>query len=115
MDANTMVNVLVTNGVGVVCAGAMLWLSWYRETVSIPKIMDTMLTLVREERTVCQKWHEENRECLANILAEVRENRHYQRDLAHMLGLRNAVDEAKRKKEEELRREHATAEADKKC
>ena len=103
MDFNQLITALITNGIGAVCAAAVLWFSWHRETKSIPKMMDTFAStldkamttfagVIHEEREVCQRWHEENRQRLDQILVETKENRHYLRDLAHQVGLRKAVE-----------------------
>lgn len=130
MDLNQLVTAIVTNGIGAVCAAAVLWLAYYRETKTIPKmletftgamtaaqvsfearntkVVDTFAQMAREERTNYQRWHEETMARLTQIMtelqqtrlqmaAEMRENRHYLRNLANQLGLRAAV-EAERKK-----------------
>jgi hypothetical protein len=119
MDFNVFITAIVTNGIGIVCAAAMIWLSYYRETVTIPKMLtqfsmiqdkalETMLTLTREERISCQKWHDENRDChqqtnnrLGTLSGEIRENRHDIRNLANALHLRQAIEEAKRKRDQD--------------
>lgn len=123
MDFNTLLTALVTNGVGGVCAAAVLWFAYYRETRTIPelmrtftdaqtvvissfegrndKIMETFATVMREERSVCQKWHEENRQGLTQLLAEMKDQRHLIRDLAHQAGLQKAVEAMMKKRHEE--------------
>jgi hypothetical protein len=114
VDFNQLITALATNGIGAVCAAAVLWLAWFRETKTIPKMMetfsevqqkamDTATALAREERQVCQKWHEENRANLIGLLEEMRENKHFLRDLAHMLGVRRAVEEEQAKKRDARR------------
>jgi hypothetical protein len=118
-------NILMNNGIGAGCAAAVLLLSWYRETKTIPamveafnqahlrgveqlnetqrllqssfaernaKALDTFSVLVREERQVYQKWHEENRDRLDKLMDDLKESRHLTRNLAHQLGLQQAVD-----------------------
>jgi gas vesicle protein len=130
VDFNTLITALVTNGIGAVCAAAVLWFAWYRETRTIPammktfadsmqatqvsfearneKVVDAFSAVHREqqqtfaeqataERTTCQKWHEENRHMLTQVLQETKENRHYIRDLAHVAGLRKALEEQEAK------------------
>lgn len=143
MDFNQLITAIVTNGIGAVCAAAVVWLSYFRETRTIPKMLETFaqvqkemtdsqsraaketsemyaksmsnmadkfascqketmdlsLSLVREERSICQKWHEENRAALNVLLQETRENKHYLADLAHMMGVRRAVEEEQAKKQ----------------
>lgn len=127
---NELITALATNGIGLVCAAAVLWFAWYRETKTIPTLMatftasladiqkqnsaavaqieqsfenrhkltlDTFTTLTREERITCQKWHEENRVKLDQVLGETKENRHYIRGLAHQLNIARAVEEQERK------------------
>ena len=115
MGLNELITALVTNGIGVVCAAAVLWFAWYRETRTLPaliksftdahaasqqsfesrnnKVVDTFARVIADERATCQKWHEENRERLDKLAAESRETRHYIRDLAHQIGMRKAVEE----------------------
>ncbi len=116
-----LLTVLLNNGIGVACAGAVLWFAWHRETHTIPnltkaftdsqkvftdaitdlqdkfeqrnvKIMEVFTELVREERQNYERWHTENRERLDKLLGELKENRHYTRDLANQIGLRHAVE-----------------------
>lgn len=106
---------IVTNGIGAVCAAAVLWFAYYRETRTIPQMMaafttsltaaqaafearnnrviDTFADQMSQERAVCQKWHEENRQKSEQILLETKENRHLIRDLAHVAGLRKAIED----------------------
>lgn len=120
MAINDLLTVIVTNGIGVVCAAAVLWFAYYRETRTIPdmlkafadtqaaahssfevrnaKVVDSFVKVIAEERATCQKWHEENRERLDRLAVETRENRHYLRDLAHQIGLRRAVEEERAKR-----------------
>jgi Sec-independent protein translocase protein TatA len=125
MDVNQLITALATNGIGLVCAAGVLWFAYYRETKTLPKLMDTFAAAMttfqgtveeiqksfesrqqklvdafsqqaREERTTCQRWHEENRQVLVQLMQEAKENRHYLRDLANQLTLAKAV-EAKRR------------------
>ena len=41
MEMNTLVTAIFTNGIGVVCAAAVLWFAYYRETKTIPLMMQT--------------------------------------------------------------------------
>lgn len=130
MDLTT---IIVNNGVGVACAVAVLWFAWWRETHTIPnltnaftssqkmftdgltllqdkfserntKMLETFTQLVREERQGYERWHVENREKLDNLLTEIRDNKHYMRDLANQLGLRRAVEEEQNKLKESRER-----------
>ena len=62
------------------------------------KIVDAFTTLIREERTVYQRWHEDNRTRLEAINKETREVRHAVLNLSQQIGLRQAV-EAERAKQ----------------
>lgn len=145
MDFNTLLTAIATNGIGAACAAAVLWFAWFRETKTIPAMMDTFTrsntatlesfekrekrlieshndqhektlasherreakalelfgTLVREERTLYQRWHEENRDRLDAVFSEIKELRHFGRDLANQLGLRKAVEEAQARQKPE--------------
>lgn len=109
MDFNALITAIMTNGIGGVCAAAVLWFAYYRETKTIPKMLDTFqgmqakaietfAQLTREERAIYQIWHNENRARLDQLVIEARETRHYLRDMAHAMGLKRAVDEERRKK-----------------
>ncbi len=109
MDFNTLLTAIFTNGIGATCAAAVLWFSWYRETRTIPDLMKSFSTvnekalttfadMLREERTVCQKWHEENRERLDQLMLEQKEHRHWLRDLAHQLGVKQALEEERKRR-----------------
>jgi hypothetical protein len=133
IDPTSFITAIITNGIGVVCCAVVLWFMYYRETKTIPALMqtftetlagiqkengkslslaqesferrnkallDTFGTMSREERQTCQKWHEENREALVQILQETKENRHYIRDLANVAGLRKAEEEAEKRRVE---------------
>lgn len=113
MTVDQFVTILANNGIGVVCAIAVLWLAWYRETKTLPALMatfakiqddvqiqfndrnskslDTFSILVREERQIYQRWHEENLRRLEKLLDEGKDQRHLVRNLAHQLGLQQAV------------------------
>jgi hypothetical protein len=126
MDFNTLLTAMFTNGIGAACAAAVLYFGWWRETRTIPQMLETFgkahanglaaftrsqdslqtsfqarndkalevfSLLVREERAIYQKWHDENRGRLDKIMDELKEQRHYTRDLAHQMGLRQAVEE----------------------
>ena len=121
---NALITAMVTNGIGAVCAAAVLWFAWHRETKTIPhmmgtfskaletaqsafidrndKALETFAQLTREERTLYQKWHDENRDRLDRILVENKEHSHYLSNLAHSLGLRQALEE-QRTKERDVR------------
>jgi hypothetical protein len=128
MDPNVVFTAIVNNGFGPVCAAAILIFAWLRETKTIPKMMETFqavnketqeafskrnddalqtfATLTREERTTYQKWHEENRDRLDRMFLEQKEGRHIMLNLAHQLGLRQAVEEKMR--EERAARHNAS-------
>lgn len=119
MDVNQLITAVITNGIGAVCAAAVLWFAYYRETKTIPdmikafteaqqgaqssfdarnnKVVDTFAGLIREERSVYQRWHDENRTRLEKLAEETKENRHYIRDLANQVGLRQAVEKEREK------------------
>ena len=111
MDFNTLLTAIFTNGIGAVCAAAVLWFSYYRETRTIPDLMKsfgeanekaltTFAEMLREERMVCQKWHEENRQRLDMLILEQKENRHWLRDMAQQLGIKQALEEERRRRGE---------------
>jgi hypothetical protein len=119
MDFNQFITAAVNNGIGFACAIAILLFAWYRETKTIPlmikeftevqrasqtsfenrntKVIDSFVKVIAEERAVCQKWHEENRSRLDQLILETKENRHYIRDLAHAVGMKKAVEEERAK------------------
>lgn len=123
MDFNQLLTALATNSIGAACAAAVLWFAYYRETKTLPalmqtftdahlanvasfegrtdKLLDTFANVMREERAVCQKWHEENRQGLSQLLAEVKEQRHLILNLSFQAGLQKQVkDELKKRAEE---------------
>ena len=68
MDFNTLLTAILTNGIGAACAAAVLYLSWYRETKTLPSLVDAFTKtndkalqvysdISKEERTTCQRWH----------------------------------------------------------
>jgi hypothetical protein len=46
VDLNTLVTALVTNGIGAVCCAVILWFMYYRETKTIPGLMQTFTSTV---------------------------------------------------------------------
>ena len=73
MDLPAIVNLIATNGIGVACAGFLMWLLWFRETRTHPRTLDTFAKvqkqsldtfseLMREEREDCQKQNAETRQ-----------------------------------------------------
>jgi gas vesicle protein len=130
MGVNELVTAIATNGIGLVCAAAVLWFAYYRETKTIPLMMgtfnqslkqfsdsvgvmqdafternrDTLKTFsdqMTAERTTCQKWHEENRQAWMQVMTETKENRHLIRNLGNQLGLRSAVEAERAKREDQ--------------
>lgn len=121
MDFNQLLNALATNGIGAACAAAVLWFAWYRETKTIPKMidafaaietqaiasfearnsktMDTFAMIIKEERQICQKWHEEDRGLLQDVLSDLREQRHHLANMANAVGLRQLAEEMKKQAE----------------
>ncbi len=119
VDLTTILTAIVTNGIGAVCAAAVIFLSWHRETKTIPdmvktfsdtlgavqagfelrnnKTLELFATLVREERQLYQKWHDEDRDRLDHIIIDLKEQRHYLNNVANQLGLRKAVEDANAK------------------
>jgi hypothetical protein len=118
VDINALINAVINNGIGVGCAMAVLWFAWYRETKTIPdmvatfaatlklvqeshdtrnnKSLDLFSNLVREERNIYQRWHEENRGKLDGMIEDLREQRHAIRNLANDLNLKSAVEKAEK-------------------
>ncbi len=94
MDLAGAVSMVATNGIGVACAALVVWLAWYRETRTIPAMMDhfaesqnqnvkafaaaqklaleNFATMVREERANYERWHTENRARLDALATELR-------------------------------------------
>ncbi len=119
MDFPQLLTTLLTNSIGAACAGAVLWLAWWRETKSIPQMVEaftkstatmqshfadrqaellkTFAELTREERTNYQKWHEENRSRLDMILVGQKEGRHTINNLAHEQGMKKAIEDAEKR------------------
>lgn len=97
LEMEDFVKIAVNNGIGFTCAIFVMWVSWYRETKTLPKILDNFTQLTREERSNYQRWHEENRDRLDRIIADQREQRHYSKNLAHLIGMKQAMDEEMRK------------------
>jgi hypothetical protein len=64
-------------------------------------LLDTFGAMHAEDRQTCQKMHGENREDLREIKHEQKETRHYIRNLANVVGLSKAADDAERKLAEE--------------
>lgn len=122
MGVNELITALATNGIGLVCAAAVLWFAYYRETITIPamiktfsdtqtsaqqsfetrnaKVVDSFTALVREERASCERQHAESRDRLDKILAEMKEQRHYLLNLTNVLGLRQAVEKERQRLED---------------
>lgn len=61
------------------------------------KALEVVAAVGREERAIYQTWHEENRGRIDQLLLEMRELRHFQKNLSHQLGLQKAVEEASKK------------------
>ncbi len=119
MDFPSLAAALLTNSIGAACAGAILWLVYWRETKATPKMIEafaklaadsqlqfatrqaellkTFADLSREERTNYQKWHEENRSRLDMILVGQKEGRHTVNNLAHELGMKKAIEAAEKR------------------
>ena len=111
MEFNALLTAVLTNGIGAACAAAVLYLSWYRETKTLPALVDSFTKthekallvftdISKEERAVCQKWHEnnlaqhkENRDVNQQVMAELKEQRHLLYNLLNQLGLKKAVEE----------------------
>lgn len=55
------------------------------------RALDAFTTIVREEREVYQRWHEENRGRLEHLATEVKENRHMIREMVHEIRLKNQI------------------------
>ncbi len=53
------INILVQNGLTGVLIGAVLVYVWYRETKTIPKMIDVFKEEMHAERARCDKHHEE--------------------------------------------------------
>lgn len=87
-----LLTVLANNGIGVVCAIAVLWLGWYSLTKAFPRMLETFAQIIKEERVFCQKMHDENRDRLDKIILESKEQRHLTLNLANQLGLKSAVE-----------------------
>jgi hypothetical protein len=123
VDINQVVQSIGNGGVLVVIAALFILLAYYRETRTIPNMLatfsadakstrDTHTEQLREliiafenqmkvERETGQKWHEENRRDNSQVLFEMKEQRHYIRDLAHEAGLQRATEKLKNDKERE--------------
>lgn len=85
---DSIFSILINNGIGVACAAAVLWLSWYRETKTIPSILKTfesahqhsMETLKRTQQEMHAAFAERNAKSLEVFTQLVREERtNYQR------------------------------------
>ena len=57
---DTMLPALEHFGIGGLFAGALIWFMWYRETKTIPALMEQVSKELQAERALCQRWHEEN-------------------------------------------------------
>lgn len=66
MDLPGIVSLIATNGIGVACAGFLMWLLWFREVRTHPRTLDTFAKvqkqsldtfsqIMREEREECQR------------------------------------------------------------
>jgi deoxyribodipyrimidine photolyase len=58
------------------------------------KLLELAVDLSREERTIYQRSHDENRARLEGIVADLKEQRHFINNLAHQAGLKKATEEA---------------------
>ena len=59
---DSVINVLVTNGIGGCMAAGVLWFLWYTATRIIPRIIDRFSEELKEEREICERRHAENLE-----------------------------------------------------
>lgn len=93
-------------GIAGLLTGALLWLLWYRETISLPRIFDRFSQEMANERTSCEKRHEEllvalqERATRAETmheenLAAFKEQRHAIKDLAWAARLQQILDSKK--------------------
>jgi hypothetical protein len=57
---DTILTALENFGIGGLFAGALIWFMWYRETKTIPALMEQVSKELQAERALCQRWHEEN-------------------------------------------------------
>lgn len=105
MDLNTLLTSMLNNGIGAICAAAILLFAWMRETKTIPMMLETFQRTMKEaldtfsennekERMIYQKWHEENRDRLDKLMQDGKEHRHYLANLANLVGMRQAADRA---------------------
>lgn len=60
------------------------------------ELVKSFETQMDREREVCQKWHEENRQGNTQVLNEIKEQRHFIRNLAHAAGLQKALQDAEK-------------------
>lgn len=133
MDLTQIVAAVATNGVGVVAVAAVLWFAYYRETKTIPTLVQSFnganqaaleafaqankeanssfearqanviaafTDVAKQERALCQLWHQEHMAKLEQVLTETKEHRHQLRDLINAAGLRRAADEQRRQPDE---------------
>jgi hypothetical protein len=57
---DTILPALEHFGIGGLFAAALVWFMWYRETKTIPALMEQVSKELQAERALCQRWHEEN-------------------------------------------------------
>jgi hypothetical protein len=134
MSFPELVTAIATNGIGLICAAAVLWFAYYRETRTIPDMMrtftasmerantsfehrnqgvlETFALAIKDERQTCERWHIENlkqhdqqRDRMDQMLLEQKENRHLIRELSHQLGLRQALEATRNREKAAIQQE----------
>jgi len=90
MDAITQG--LLNFGIGGAMAAAVLWWAWYRETKTLPALMDLFRDEMGKERAQCERYHQDG-------IQQHRETRHAVNNLRQELLLARAMRPKEEKKE----------------
>lgn len=72
MTLESLITMIATNGIGAVCAGAMLWFMYFQQTKTIPAMLETFKQEMKEERAISEKRHTENLNRLEQIIQDTR-------------------------------------------
>jgi hypothetical protein len=87
----TILTALENFGIGGLFAGALIWFMWYRETKTIPALMEQVSRELQAERALCQRWHEENLKDHQALMEGQKEIHHAVQELQQHLRLDQAL------------------------
>lgn len=88
---DSILSALLNFGIGGLMAAGVLWLLWYRETITLPRLLERFTAELREERSACERRHAEGMGGHALVLGEVRETRDAVKSLHDEVRLHRAL------------------------